>query len=194
MENTPENLPFISEEMKNDDYRIFSDQERNDLIVKYTLFIQEQLSFHPRPVTVFMKKDPYGFYSFRGMFEFEKRIEEPRGPKRKHTSFFEARNFSDFSLKKFKEDVVDSKEKSTVDDFKKALYIRIWNTGFTDEEILCALLPNHRELVVSDLWRDNTLTIPPEFIDELFNEMNFKGGYPTSSRIKRVSGNTGTKG
>ena len=165
MENVPENLPFISEEMKNDDYRIFSDQERNDLIVKYTLFIQEQLSFRPKPVVIFMKKDPYGFYSFRGMFEFEKRI-----------------------------DVVDSKEKSTVDDFKKALHIRIWNSGFTDEEILCAILPNHRELVVSDLWKDNMLDIPPEFIDELFNEMNFKGGYPTSSRIKRVSGNTENKG
>jgi hypothetical protein len=171
---------MISKLEKDDDYRIFSDEERIDLIKKYVGFISE-LGF--KPIKVLGRKDPTTFYSFRGLFVFNKEVE--KGVVRKHTAFFEARNFSDFSLKKFKEDVEETTEMDALENFKRALKVRIWNSGFTDEEILCAILPRNLSLRVSDVYIDGEVVIPPEILPDLFNEFNYKGGYPTSSRIKR---------
>ena len=110
-------MAYVSPHEKYDDYIAFTPAERKDLIIKYVKVIQS-LGF--RPVKVIGRPDPAKMTSFRAMIEFDKEI---GGMKRKHTSFFECRNFSDFSLRKFREDFIEGTT-STAEDFKKALKIR----------------------------------------------------------------------
>ena len=171
-------MAYVSPHEKYDDYIAFTPAERKDLIIKYVKVIQS-LGF--RPVKVIGRPDPAKMTSFRAMIEFDKEI---GGMKRKHTSFFECRNFSDFSLRKFREDFIEGTT-STAEDFKKALKIRIGGSGFTDEEIVCAILPTNLELRMEDVWVDGKLVIPKGYLDNLFYSFNLKGGSAVSQRLVR---------
>ena len=170
--------------IKDSDYALFEDDERKRLIVEYVKHI-ESLGY--KPVKVF-GHDMYDIgVSFRALFEFKRPIETKE--LRKHTAFFEARDFSEFSLKRFKEDVLETTSMSTLEAFDKALKIRIFNSGFTDEEILAAILPHDRSLKISDIYYDEKIHIPNNMYNYLFTDMNLRGGGGTNSRvIKRAPG------
>lgn len=169
-----------SKHIKEDDYVIFNTEERKSIIIEYVKFIAS-LGF--KPVKVLAAPDPAGLFSFRAMFAFKKPV--ANRVMRDHTAFFECRNFTDFSLKRFKSDVLDTTDMSVLEDFKKALKTRVWNVGFTDEEILCAILPKNLTLRISDIYIDGKVVIPPNYLPAVFADLNYMGGYSTSSRIIR---------
>ena len=163
---------------RNSDYIVFNEEERKELIMEYVKFISE-LGF--TPIKVFGKPDPEQGYSFRAIFEFER----PNMIQivRRHKSFFEASNWSEFSLISFKRDVLDTTTMSTLEDFKKMIKINIWHTGYTDEELLCAILGIDQSLEIKDVIRDGKLIIPPQLIDKLFFTLNTIGANQMSPRI-----------
>jgi len=168
--------------IKESDYTLFSPEKRRELITAYVNFIKDEL--HYKPVKVFGKNMYDEGVSFRALFEFMKPIVTKE--MRKHTMFFEARDWSDFSLDRFNKDVLETSSMTTMLQFKKALQIRIWNGGFTDEEILAALLPTDLNLKISDVVKDGKLVIPTtEHMQKLFGILNYRGGYPTAQRIIR---------
>lgn len=176
----------LTENEKKDDYLIFTPEERKKLIIEYIKFIRSELGYGVDG-KIMAAPSLAPLVSFRAMFVFNKQLVGGTEV-RKHTCFFEARNYTDFSLKKFKEDVVDSTNIDTVDDFKKALRTRIWNAAYTDEEILCALFPRNRTLTIADVVVDGKLVIPPSCLGSLFNTLNIMGGI-TGSNVKVQNSN-----
>lgn len=161
------------------DYKLFDENKRREIIVEYVKFITN-MGF--KPIKVFGAPDPEKAFSFRAMFEFIK--PNMVNISRKHTAFFESRNWSQFSLRAFNNDVLETTNRKTLDDFTRALRIRIWNIGFTDEEILCAILGKYQKLVISDVVSpEGQLVIPPSTIDGLFFDLNITGGNQNSARI-----------
>ena len=173
--------------LRESDYANFEGDERKALIVEYVKHI-ETLGY--KAVKVF-GNDMFDIgVSFRALFEFKRPIVTKE--LRKHTTFFEARDFSDFSLRKFKEEVLDTTEMATLQSFDKMLKIRLWNTGFTDEEILSAILPHDRSLKIDDVYYDGKVHIPNNMYNFLFTEMNFRGGGGTNSRVVQRAKGSGT--
>lgn len=173
---------YVSPHELASDYYDMSDDKRKKLIVEYVKFIEKEVGC--KAVRVFGKKDPNELVSFRAMFTFNR--ENMAGIRRKHTAFFEARNFSDFSLKKFESDVLETEEIGTLNAFIRALKIRILEGGFTDEEILGALLAKYQQYAIRDVVTpEGELVIPAERYEDLFNDMNMMGGNQASSRIVR---------
>lgn len=161
------------------DYKLFDENKRRELIVEYVNFISN-MGF--KPIKVFGAPDPEEGYSFRAMFEFIK--PNMVNIARKHTAFFESRNWSQFSLRAFNNDVLETTNRTVLNDFTRALRIRIWNIGFTDEEILCAILGKYQKLVISDVVSpEGQLIIPASTIDGLFFDLNITGGNQNSARI-----------
>jgi len=163
------------------DYEIFDETKRREIIVEYVKFISD-MGF--KPVKVFGAPDPERGYSFRAIFEFLR----PNTVQinRKHTAFFEARNWSHFSLRAFNNEVLETTEMKTLNDFTRALRIRIWNIGYTDEEILCALLGYNPTLLIKDVVSpEGKLVIPPSEYEKLFFDLNVTGGNQNSDRIIR---------
>ena len=161
------------------DYELFDENKRKKIILKYVEMIKD-IGF--KPVKVFAAPDENKQYSFKAMFEFIK--PNDIGIKRKHTSFFVARNWSDFSLRTFNEEVLETDSMEVLNNFKKALRIRIWNIGYTDEEILAAILGINHELIIKDIvTEEGKLIIPKNMIDKLFWELNVTGGNQVSNRI-----------
>lgn len=173
-------MPFVSKYEKTDDYDVFDDATRKTVITEYVRYISK-LGF--KPIKVLAAPDPSETFSFRALFLFNKPL--VTSELRKHTAFFECRNFTDFSLKRFNDDVLETTDQSKLDDFTKALKTRVWNIGFTDEEILCAILPKHLQYRIDDIYVNGKVIIPPELLMGLFYDFNYKGGFPTSSRIVR---------
>lgn len=167
--------------IQHSDYEVFDESKRREIIVAYVKFI-EDMGF--RPVKVFGAPDPERAYSFRAIFEFLK----PNTVQinRKHTAFFEARNWSHFSLRAFYHEVLETTEMKSLNDFTRMLRIRIWNIGYTDEEILSALLGYNPALEIKDVVSpEGTLIIPPSEYNSLFFNLNVTGGNQNSSRIIR---------
>lgn len=166
--------------IKKSDYAIFDDEgERRKMIVEYVKFVQK-LGY--KPVRVF-GNDMYDIgVSFRATFEFMRPI-DTNNEQRKHTAFFEARDFSEFALSKFRDNVLETTSMQSLEDFKKMLNIRLWNTGFTDEEILAAILPHDRTLKIDDVYQNGKVIIPENAYGYLFTNMNLRGGGGTNSRV-----------
>lgn len=164
--------------LKTSDYEVYDENRRRELIVSYVNFIKD-MGF--KPVKIFGQPDPKQTISFRGMFEFVK----PNTVQinRKHTAFFESRNWTYFSLRSFEYNVLNTTEMKNLNDFTKALRIRIWNIGYTDEEIMCALLGRFPNLEIKDVVEDGKLIIPKDTIEGLFFDLNILGGNQKSSRI-----------
>lgn len=172
---------FVSKYEKTDDYDVFDEATRKEVIIEYVKFITG-LGF--KPIKVLARPDTSEYCSFRAMFVFNKPLVTKE--MRKHTAFFECRNFSDFSLKRFYDDVMETTNADVLNDFTRALKTRVWNSGFTDEEILCAILPKHLQYKINDIYVDGKVIIPPEVLEGLFYDFNYKGGYSTSARIIRA--------
>lgn len=175
---------FAKHAKEESDYEIFNDKKRKELIMNYVEIIQS-LGF--KPIKIFGAPDPNKRYSFRAMLEFIK--PNVIGIKRKHTAFFEARNWSGFSLKVFNEEVMETTDVSMLNNFKKALRIRIWNIGYTDEEIICVVLGTNHELEIKDVVDENgKLIIPKESINDLFWTLNTTGGNEMFNHLIKKKG------
>lgn len=175
-------LAQASESLNQSDYTLFDSKQRKELIIQYVDLIEE-MGF--KPIRVFGQESlrDQGV-SFRAIFTFKRQITGGLNIVRKHSAFFEARDWSPFSLASFNRECLETTDMNKFEEFKKALKIRIWNTGFTDEEILCAILPSNMKYTIDDLIDENRrLVIPNECINDLFYSLNVKGGAGTSSRI-----------
>lgn len=168
--------------LQESDYEMFKPEERKRLIVEYVNLINEM---GYKPIRVFGQPSLRDLgVSFRAILQFNRKITGGDIVK-KHSTFFEARDWSDFSLRAFDKHYLNTTKMIDADQFKKALQIRIWNSGFTDEEILCAILPADLTLSISDVVVDGQLKIPENKIQGLFYSLNVKGGYATGSRLSR---------
>ena len=169
-------------DLQDSDYETFSPDKRKEIIVEYVNLIEEM---GYKPVRVFAQPSLKDLgVSFRAILQFNRKITGGDIIK-KHSSFFEARDWSDFSLRAFDKNYLNTTSMIDADQFKKALQIRIWNSGFTDEEILCAILPQDLSLNISDVVVDGKLKIPENKISGLFYSLNVKGGNSTSMRLQR---------
>ena len=174
-------MAYVSPHELASDYYGIDDAKRKNLIIEYVKFIEKEVGC--KAVKVFAKKDPNELISFRAMFTFMH--DNMAGIRRKHTAFFEARNFSDFSLKKFESDVLETEEIGKLNAFIKALKIRILQGGFTDEEILGTILSKYQQYAIRDVVTPNgELVIPAERYEGLFNDLNMFGGNDSSARTR----------
>lgn len=152
-----------------------SNDEHKAVVKEYVKFIKE-CGF--KPIKVIAKRTP--FTHMRVIVEYNTADKYRRGERRKYTTFFEARIYSGFSLQQFKHDVMDNtKNPDLIEDFKKALKIRIGQGGFTDEEIISTILPYAPGLRIDDVWVDGKVVYNDSIRDWLFDRMNYMGGPDT---------------
>ena len=166
---------FMSKHEVNDDYFCFDDENRKKIITEYVKFIQ---GCNFTPVKVLGAKDPNEVYSFRAIFQFNREIMKV---KRLHTTFFISTNNTDFSLKFFYDNVIDGSNRQ-VQEFKKQICTRVFNTGVTEEEVLCALLADDLSLRIEDVYKNGRVVIPDDRMLRLFDILMMKG-----SRARQIT-------